>query len=67
MEEFASEGIGVARVVSYGNKADVDEADCLDFLTEDSSTGAVLLYIEGISDGRKFVESATECAKKSPS
>lgn len=66
MEEFALEGIGVARVVSYGNKADVDEADCLDFLAEDSSTGAVLLYIEGISDGRKFVESATECAKKKP-
>ncbi|MFZ3073185.1 MAG: CoA-binding protein [Thermodesulfobacteriota bacterium] len=66
MEEFASEGIGVARVVSYGNKADVDEADCLDFLAEDSSTGAALLYIEGISDGRKFVESAARCAKKKP-
>ncbi|VAV84609.1 Acetyl-CoA synthetase (ADP-forming) alpha and beta chains, putative [hydrothermal vent metagenome] len=64
MDVFASEGIGVTRVVSYGNKMDVNEADCLDYLAEDDETRAVVIYIEGINDGRRFVEAAKRCAAK---
>ncbi len=32
MDELANEGAGIARVVSYGNKVDVDESDCLNSL-----------------------------------
>ncbi|MBI5598250.1 MAG: CoA-binding protein [Deltaproteobacteria bacterium] len=64
MDEFSSLGIGVSRVVSYGNRMDVNEADCLDFLAEDASTGAVVLYIEGIEDGGRFVEAASRCARE---
>src|SRR3990170_812284 len=35
LDELAAEGIGVARVISYGNMIDVNEADCLDFLADD--------------------------------
>jgi len=66
IDELASDGIGVARVVSYGNKADVDEADCLDFLAEDPATRAVAIYIESIEDGRRFVEAAARCAAVKP-
>lgn len=66
MDELASDGIGIARVVSYGNKSDVDEADCLDFLAEDEATKAVAVYIESIDDGRRFVEAASRCAAKKP-
>lgn len=66
MDELASEGIGIARVVSYGNKSDVDEADCLDFLADDAATKAVAVYIESIEDGRRFVEAASRCAAKKP-
>lgn len=66
MDELASEGIGVARLVSYGNKVDVNESDCLDFLAKDPATKAVLLYIEAIDEGRRFVESAAACAAKKP-
>lgn len=66
MDELAGEGVGVARVVSYGNKADVNEADCLRFLAEDEHTKAVAVYIEAISDGRAFIEAASFCASKKP-
>lgn len=66
MDELAADGIGVARVISYGNGADVNETDCLEFLAEDEATSAVALYIESVSDGRRFVEAARRCSKRKP-
>lgn len=66
MDELAYEGAGVARVVSYGNKVDVDESDCLEFLSRDEATKAVALYIESVTDGRRFLEAAFSCVKKKP-
>lgn len=66
MDELASDGIGIARVVSYGNKSDVDEADCLEFLADDPETKAVAVYIESIENGRRFVEAASRCASIKP-
>lgn len=66
MEEMATQGIGIARIVSYGNKVDVDESDCLDFLIEDEATRYVLLYIESVENGRKFVDVASRCTTKKP-
>lgn len=66
MDELAAEGVGVARVVSYGNKIDLNESDCLDFLAEDTYTKAVAIYIESINDGRRFVEAASRCSLKKP-
>ncbi len=66
MDEMANEGAGVARVVSYGNKVDVDESDCLEFLAEDEATKAVALYIESVENGRRFLEAASRCVEKKP-
>lgn len=66
MDELANEGAGVARVVSYGNKVDVDESDCLEFLARDEATKAVALYIESVTNGQKFLEAASSCVKKKP-
>ena len=66
MDEMASEGAGVARVVSYGNKVDIDEADCLEFLAGDEATKAVALYIESVGNGRKFLAAASGCVKRKP-
>lgn len=66
MDELAAEGIGVARIVSYGNKVDVNESDCLEFLANDESTRAVALYIESVDDGRRFVEAASRCSASKP-
>lgn len=66
MDELASEGIGVARVISYGNKADVNESDCLEFLADDPDTTAVALYIESVDNGRRFMEAARLCSSRKP-
>jgi len=66
MDELADEDIGVARVISYGNKVDVNECDCLEFLASDESTKAVVLYIESVEEGKRFVSAAARCARKKP-
>ena len=66
MDELADDGLGVARIISYGNKSDVNESDCLDFLAQDAATKAVALYIESIEDGRRFVEAAKRCSERKP-
>ena len=66
MDELASEDVGVARVINYGNRIDVNESDCLEFLTDDEETKVVALYIESVNDGRRFVEAASRCTRKKP-
>lgn len=66
MDEMAAEGIGVSRVVSFGNRVDVGEADCLEFLADDRDTRVVALYLESVDDGRRFVDAASRCARKKP-
>ena len=66
MDEMASKGIGVARIVSYGNRVDVGETDCLKFLMDDEATKVVALYMESVDDGRRFVDVASRCTKKKP-
>lgn len=66
MDEMTNEGSGVARVVSYGNRVDVDESDCLEFLAGDEATKAVALYIESVGNGRRFIAAASRCVKKKP-
>jgi acyl-CoA synthetase (NDP forming) len=66
VDEMASEGIGVARIVSYGNRVDVGETDCLNFLMDDEATKVIVLYMESVDDGRRFVDVASRCTKKKP-
>ncbi len=53
-----TEKIGLSAVVSVGNKADVDDSDLLRWFRKDENTNVVLIYMEGISDGRKFMKEA---------
>ncbi len=57
------DGIGFSTFVSLGNKADVDEVDIINFFSEDENTEVIALYIEGVRDGRKFMEAAKKCKK----
>jgi len=49
---------GFSAVVSLGNKADVSVTDLLEWAKNDTSTKSVALYLEGLSDGRKFMRIA---------
>jgi acetyltransferase len=55
--DIMSNGImGISKVCSIGNKADVNECDILEYLIDDSDTGVIGLYLESIPDGRRFMD-----------
>jgi len=58
--------IGISGFVALGNKADVDETDLIDLFKEDPNTRVISLYIEGIRDGRRFMESVRSARQKKP-
>jgi 3-hydroxypropionyl-CoA synthetase (ADP-forming) len=54
----SSDTFGMSKMISYGNRSDVDEADMIWYLSEDPQTKVVGLYVEGLGDGRKFMNTA---------
>ena len=53
-----SDAFGMSKMISYGNRSDVDEADMIWYLSEDPATKVIGLYVEGFGDGRKFMNAA---------
>ncbi|MDY6916399.1 MAG: CoA-binding protein [Chloroflexota bacterium] len=65
--EWASnKGYGFAKFVSAGNQASLNTSDYLEYLKQDPDTQAVVLYIEGIQEGQRFVRVAKEVAREKP-
>ncbi|MBU0662498.1 CoA-binding protein, partial [Candidatus Micrarchaeota archaeon] len=62
----AMKGYGINKFVSYGNAMDVDEADLVEYLAQDKSTDVVVVYIEGVRDGKKFFRVAKKMGNKKP-
>jgi len=60
------EGIGFSKFVSIGNMADVDFAELMEYLADTEEDKAIALYVEGIKDGRRFMEVAKRVTKKKP-
>ncbi|NIM95355.1 MAG: hypothetical protein GTO18_16795 [Anaerolineales bacterium] len=60
---LSSAGVGVNKIVSIGNKADLDETDYIEYLIEDDGTEMICLYLEGISDGRRLLSLAESTSK----
>jgi acetyltransferase len=58
--------IGFSRFVSLGNKADVSEVDLLEAWEDDPHSKVILTYIEGLSEGRKFMEVARRVTRRIP-
>ncbi|MDO5579679.1 MAG: acetate--CoA ligase family protein [Planctomycetia bacterium] len=52
--------MGFSKFVSFGNKADVKEVDLLEYLADDPKTTAIAMYLEDISDGKRFAEIASK-------
>ncbi len=63
---LTGENFGVARVAGLGNKIDVEDAEVLDYLGQDPETRAILMYVEGFRDARRFFEVARKVTKKKP-
>src|SRR5580658_6811755 len=61
-----AERIGFSRFVSVGNRAGIDENDLLWSLGRDPATKVILLYVESLSNGRRFLEAAREVTEEKP-
>jgi len=66
MGKTKEENIGVSAIVSVGNKSDIDETDLLEYLISDKQTKVILMYIEGIKNGERFVKVLKQATKKKP-
>jgi acetyltransferase len=60
------EQIGFSHFVSIGNMLDVDFADLIDYFAEDSQTRAIVLYIESITNARRFMSASRAYAASKP-
>jgi len=64
--EYASQRkIGVSKIISYGNKIDIDEVDILRELKEDKNTEFIFIYMEGLGEkrGKEFINAVREVKK----
>ena len=66
VEWGAERKVGFSGIVSIGDQLDVDIADLLDYFALDDETRAILLYVEAITDARKFMSAARAAARLKP-
>jgi acetyl coenzyme A synthetase (ADP forming)-like protein len=66
LDMIARDGFGLARFISYGNAAVVDEVDILNYLANDIDTRVVVFYIEGVKRGKEFIEVAKRATRRKP-
>ena len=59
-------GVGFHKYVSSGNEGDLRSEDYIDFLGKDPETGVLLLYMEGLDDGREFFETSRKITPRKP-
>jgi acetyltransferase len=60
------ENIGFSNFVSVGSMLDVDFGDLIDYFGTDPKTRSILMYIEGLTDARKFMSAARHFARTKP-
>jgi acetyltransferase len=60
------QGFGLSRLVSLGNQVDVGETDVLAPVAADPDTRVITLYMEGVQDGRRFIQTAQTVTREKP-
>jgi len=60
------EGLGFSKFVSSGNEADIHTEDLIEYFTEDEDTKVILAFIEGLRDGKRFLNTAKKASEKKP-
>ena len=58
--------IGISKFAFVGDKIDVDDVDLLSYFGKDRQTKVICLYMEGVKNGRKFIQEARKIVKKKP-
>ncbi|MBI4175750.1 MAG: CoA-binding protein [Candidatus Aenigmarchaeota archaeon] len=63
MDWMAMKNYKISKFISYGNAADVDESELVEYLAKDPKTKVICCYFEGVSRGRRFFEVAKKTRK----
>jgi len=58
-----NEFVGLSKIVGVGNKLDIDDDDLIDYFSKDPETKVIGLYIEGVKNGKAFMNSIKACNK----
>jgi acyl-CoA synthetase (NDP forming) len=64
--EARFKGLGLSKVISYGNGCDLDGTALLDYLSEDRETEYIAAYIEGVRNGRQFLDILKQVTPRKP-
>lgn len=62
----AMANIGLSTVISLGNKADLNEADLLDYLVDSEQTKVIMMYMEGVTKGEQLIDSLKRVTRVKP-
>ncbi len=66
VRQASERGVRFSKVFSYGNATDLNESHLLEYAAADPATKAIFAYIEGVRDGRRFVEVLRQAARQKP-
>jgi acyl-CoA synthetase (NDP forming) len=66
VEKGVNQGLNFSKIVSFGNAGDLQPQDFLAYLGQDPKTEVIGSYIEGLKDGRAFLETAKTLTRKKP-
>ncbi|MBI5797345.1 CoA-binding protein [Candidatus Woesearchaeota archaeon] len=63
LDLLAGENVGFAKFISYGNGTNISETELLEYLGKDKQTKVICMYIEGVKEGKKFMDIAKKINK----
>jgi acetyltransferase len=61
-----TQNLAFSKVITIGNRIDVDETDMVYYLADDEKTDVIVLYLEGVKDGHRFIRALSEVTPKKP-
>jgi acetyltransferase len=66
LDHLPQYGLFISKAVTLGNRMDVDESEMLDYLRQDRLTRVIMIYLEGVANGRRFIKSLAEVTRHKP-
>jgi len=66
LDHAVKQGLRFAKFVSYGNALNIDESDLIEYLGQDKDTKVICVYVEGVKNGKKFLDVCRKVSRKKP-
>ena len=66
VREATMRGVYFSKAISYGNAADLNECDFIQYFRDDPETEIIAAYMEGVKDGKRFLKVLKEAASEKP-